>query len=105
KINARETNVSGSSRGYHALHNATINARYYENEWSGEGAKNCSEYGVLASHNSMIDAEGLLVDGSTIGVHASNASAVNFKNGSAKNCEIGVYAKGSSNIDSENVNA
>lgn len=106
KVNARETNVSDSNRGYHALHNATINARYYVNEWSGDGAKRCREYGVLASYNSNIDASGLPVDGSKTGVHASNSSNISFVDAAtATGCETGIQATGVSSIDCEGVTA
>ncbi|MEC0304950.1 right-handed parallel beta-helix repeat-containing protein [Terribacillus saccharophilus] len=105
-INARETNVEGSNRGYHALHNGKINARYDSTIWSGNGARNCKEYAVLASYNSTIDASRLPVDGSNVGVHASNASSISFiDNATATNCKRGIHATGASLIDCRGVNA
>lgn len=104
RVNARETNVSGSNRGYHALHGATINARYYANQWSGDGAKNCKDYGVLASYNSFIEAPALPVDGSRVGVHASDGSIVDFTSGTANDCTgAGVYAVRASMIEAGGV--
>jgi hypothetical protein len=92
-INARESHASYSKRGYHALHNSRINARFYANQWSQEGAKACSEYGVLASYNSHIDATMVPLDGCTTGILASNASSVTYTDGgSAKNCGTGINA-------------
>lgn len=106
KVNARETNVSGSNRGYHALHGATINARYYANQWSGDGAKNCSDYAVLASYNSFIEAPSLPTDGSRMGAHASDGSIIDFTGGSALNCTSeAVFAVRASLIEASNVDA
>jgi hypothetical protein len=104
-INARETNVCDANRGYHALHNARINARYDSTGWSGEGAKRCKDYAVLASYNSHIDASRLPMDGSKIGAHASNASSISIIDGAtATGCVTGVYAVGASNIDCYGIN-
>jgi len=103
-VNARETCVSDSQRGYHALHSGRINARYHVNEWSKDGAKRCSEYAVIASYGSQIDASELPVDGSDIGVHASNGSTVSFiDSATATGCRIGIYAASSGTIACDNV--
>lgn len=105
KVNARETNVSHSNRGYHALHNGTINARYGNPKWSGDGAKNCRGYGVMATYNSQIDAADLPVDGSHRGFHASTGSTINASDSSAQNCTIGYHATDASTINAQNSNA
>lgn len=107
---ARETDVSYSSRGYHALHNSRINARAKESAssvpWTGDSAKNCTEYGVMCTYNSTIDATEVDVSGSGIGVHAFAASSVSFNLGTATGClNYGVYAAASSSIDCTSVNA
>lgn len=90
--NARETNVSGSVIGYHALHGGSINARSRAvtdgNPWIGNGAKNCTQYGVLASYCSRVEAANLDVSGSRIGLNASNGSTINFTEGFAQNCIV-----------------
>ncbi|KQL58972.1 MULTISPECIES: hypothetical protein [Bacillaceae] len=105
KVNARETNVSHSNRGFHALHNGTINARYAANKWAGDGAKNCRGYGVMATYNSHIDAADLPVDGSHRGFHASTGSTINASTSSAKNCTIGYHATGASTINAQESDA
>lgn len=107
---ARETDVSYSNRGYHALHNSRINARAKESAssvpWTGDSAKNCTEYGVMCTYNSAIDATEVDVSGSGIGVHAFAASSVSFNFGTAIGClNYGVYAAASSLIDCTSVNA
>lgn len=90
KCNARETNVSGSQVGYHALHGATINARSRAiadgNIWIGNGARGCTQYGVLASYGSTVEAANLDVSNTPIGLNASNGSTINFTQGTAKAC-------------------
>jgi hypothetical protein len=109
--NARETQVARSSRGYHALHNARINARSKEgadaNPWIGDSAKNCVEYGVLASYNSQIDCAVVDVSGClNRGVHASDGSHVNFYQGVAQNCAgEAVSAYDGSIVAAQNVSA
>lgn len=104
--NARETRVSRSNRGYHALHGAKINARSRPaselNPWVGDGAINCTDYAVLSSYNSTVECANLTVSGSRIGVHASNASVNNFYRGTALNCtQYGVYATDASTIGAQ----
>lgn len=88
--NARETQVAGSVVGYHALHEGRINARSRPiadgNPWVGNGAKNCTQYGVLCSYGSRVEAANLDVSGCPIGVNVSNTSSVNFYQGIAENC-------------------
>jgi len=105
--NMRETQVARSKRGYHALHNGRIDARSHNSPtdpaaiWRGDSAKNCVEYGVLASYNSHIDATEVDVSGSATGVNASNASSISFTDNSlAENCSgTGVSALTGSTID------
>lgn len=101
-LNCRQSNAAYSKRGFHALHNGYINARSEFDEgqtsdpWVGEGAKGCSEYGVLASNNSMIEAVQLNCDECTgsAGVSCAGSSIVNFLQGTAKNCAVrGVWAQ------------
>lgn len=109
--NARETQVARSRRGYHALHNSRINARSKEgsdaNPWIGDSAKDCVEYGILASYNSHVDAAVVDVSGClNRGVHASNGSSINFYQGVAKNVgSIAVSAYDGSMISAFNVDA
>jgi hypothetical protein len=111
-LNCRECNASYSTRGFHALHNGRINARSRLTGptmiWVGDGAKGCSEYGVLASANSQIDADSLNCDECTgsAGVSASDASSINFYGGTAKNCtERGVWSQRASSISAFSVDA
>lgn len=110
-VNARETNVSDSDVGYHALHNARINARSRPpssgNPWVGDGAQRCASYGVHASYNSTIECPDLSVDDcGNRGVHASGGSVINFTGGSAKNCGgEAVFATSASTINASNVDA
>ena len=101
-LNCRQSNGSYSKRGFHALHNGYINARssfedgQTTNPWVGDGAKGCSEYGLLASNNSMIEANALNCDECTgsAGVSCADASIVNFLEGTAKNCTTrGIWAQ------------
>ena len=97
---ARETNASYCVRGYHALHQGRIDARSRQdhapsNIWIGEGARHCTEYAVLASGCSQIEADELKADFCTgnAAVHASNGSTVNFGYGTATGCTSrGVWA-------------
>lgn len=125
-VNARATDVSGAGvNGYHALHGATINARYEESTpWGLGGANNCGGNGVLASNGGIIEAVDLPAQncgsagfsalensfinaaygnttGSTIGVYARAGSVVNFKEGIANDATgpYAIYAQGSSTID------
>jgi hypothetical protein len=126
-VNARGTDVSGAGEnGYHALHNARINARYTEDTTAGlGGASNCGGNGVLASNNAFVEAVDLIAtgcgaagisalensvvnaahadvsDSGTFGVYARNASIVNFESGVADDNlgAIAIYAEGGSTID------
>jgi hypothetical protein len=105
-LNCRECNASYSVRGFHALHNGRINARSRLTGptmiWVGDGAKGCTEYGVLASACSQIDADSLNCDDNTgsAAVSASGASSINFTGGTAKNAaNRGVWSVGSSIVD------
>jgi len=110
--NMRETNVARSRRGYHALHNSRINARSHTSPsdlaimWVGDAAKDCTQYGVLASYNSQIDAAELDVSGSVIGVRASHTSTISFTSGVAENCTtIAVNAESGGTVNAANVSA
>lgn len=109
-LNCRESNGSYSKRAFHALHNGRINARSRLTGptmiWIGDGAKGCSEYGVLASACSQIDADSLNCDDNTgsAAVSASGASSINFSGGTAKNAaNRGVWSVGSSIVDAVGV--
>lgn len=104
-MNARECNASHSTRGFHALHNARINARSRLSGptmiWIGDGAQFCTEYGVLASYNSSVEAAELNAGSCTgsAGLSASDASSISFVDGSAKDCTIrGAWAQNGSII-------
>lgn len=104
-LNCRESNGSHSKRAFHALHNGRINARSRLSGptmiWIGDGAQFCTEYGVLASGNSHIEASELNAGSCTgsAGISASDGSTVSFINGSARNCSIrAVWAQFASNI-------
>jgi len=104
-LNCRESNASHSRRGFHALHNGRINARSRLSGptmiWIGDGAQFCTEYGVLASSNSHIDASELNAGNCTgnAAISASDSSNINFSMGSAKNCTArGVYSQSGSSI-------
>lgn len=110
-LNCRGSNGSHSKRAFHALHNGRINARSSLTGptmiWIGDGAKGCSEYGVLASACSHIDADSLNCDDNTgsAAVSASGASSINFSGGSARNsANRGVWSVGSSIVDALGVN-
>lgn len=109
-LNCRESNGSHSVRAFHALHNGRINARSRLTGptmiWIGDGAQYCSEYGVLASGNSQIEADSLNCDFNTgsAAVSASGASSINFSGGTAKNAALrGVWSVGSSIVDATGV--
>ncbi|WP_412032796.1 hypothetical protein ACLIR7_09625 [Nitratireductor aquimarinus] len=108
-VNARESNVSNCNRGGHALHGGQINLRYYENSWSGGatgGARNCTDYGLIANDGATITAEGIPVDGSKIGAHASNGSTITMVDGGAANCiERALYALAGGRIFANGVDA
>lgn len=104
-VNARESNASHSQRGFHAVHNGRINARSRTSGaamiWVGEGAQHCTQYGVLASGNSQIEASELNASFCTgsAGVSASDTSTVSFIDGVATDCtNRGVWAQNGSVI-------
>jgi hypothetical protein len=110
-LNCRESNGSHSVRGFHALHNGRINARSRLSGptmiWIGEGAQFCTEYGVLASSNSQIDASNLNAGNCTgsAGISASDASQICFIGGSAMGCtNRGVWAQNGSSISAVGAN-
>lgn len=112
-MNARQTEASYSLTGYHALHNSFINARSKSevtepvDPWSGEGAKGCRRYGVLASNNCVVEAVQLNVDNCTgsAGIAAVGASVVNFYDGSAQNCAIrGIWVQQGSTVNANTAN-
>ena len=112
-MNARQTEASYSLTGYHALHNSFINARSKSevtepgDPWSGEGAKGCRRYGVLASNNCVVEAVQLNVDNCTgsAGISATGASVVNFYDGSAQNCSIrGIWVQQGSTVNANTAN-
>lgn len=105
---ARECNVSDSERGFHALHGAIIDARSGDtgtNPWVGDGAQRCSQYGLLASNGSIIEAPNIAVDDSDIGAHASSGSIINMNEATATGCRIGVYPFQASTIEAVKVDA
>lgn len=104
-LNCRESNGSHSKRAFHALHNGRINARSRLTGptmiWIGDGAQFCTEYGVLASGNSQVEASELNAGSCTgsAGISASDASQISFIGGSAKSCtNRGVWAQNGSSI-------
>jgi hypothetical protein len=110
--NMRETQVARSRRGYHALHAGLINARSSTDPaglavmWIGDAAKDCTQYGVLASYNSRVEAADLNVSGSATGVNASNTSQVSFIQGVALDCTgRGVSSVNASTIEAAGVKA
>lgn len=112
-LNCRQSNAAYSKRGFHALHNGYINARSEFDEgqtndpWVGDGAKGCSEYGVLASNNSMIEAVQLNCDECTgsAGVSCVGSSIVNFLQGTTRNCTTrGVWAQQGSIVNANGAN-
>ena len=128
--NARETDVSNCNIGYHATHAGVINARSLtESKWVGESAKNCKQYGALASYASTIELNGADVSNSLRnGIHASDGSIINangltglnvadqavsaFRNAmisvdgaNVKFSKIGVLADSSSVISANSINA
>lgn len=104
-LNCRESNGSHSQRAFHALHNGRINARSRLSGptmiWIGDGAQFCTEYGVLASGNSQVEASELNAGSCTgsAGISASDASSISFIGGSAKSCtNRGVWAQNGSSV-------
>jgi hypothetical protein len=108
-ICARETNVSDSGRGYHALHNARIDARsrlaVSGNYWVGDGAKRCGDYAVLANGNSFVEAPSLQADNAGYtAFHASDNSMINANGSEARFAgSYGVFADGASSIEAAGV--
>lgn len=128
--NGRGMNVSGAVKnGFHALHNARIDARYTEDTTAGlEGASNCGDIGVLASGSGYIEAvdmiamncgnAGVAAIGNSLvnanyanvsgagqkGVYAHGASIINFDGGIADNVigSASVWADGASTISARN---
>lgn len=107
QANMRDSCVSHSIRGYHALHNGRINARRSnEPHWVKDSATNCTRYGALASYNSHIDASGVDASGSLgNGMWASNASMITaIDQAKAQNCAgTGVAAVQASIIDCDGI--
>lgn len=104
-VNARETNVSNSNRGYHATHGGLINARSLsQSQWVGDSAKFCKDYGALASYGSTIELQGADVSNSlNNGIHASDGSTINAGNAKANKCgDLGVSAIRGSTINFDN---
>lgn len=104
-MNCRESNGSHSRRAFHALHNGRINARSRLSGptmiWIGDGAQFCTQYGVLASYGSQVEAAELNAGNCTgsAGISASDGSTISFVDGSAKNCTIrGVWAQNGSTV-------
>ena len=106
-MNCRESNYSHCRRGVHALHVGRINARSRINsptvgQWIGEGAKYCTEYAVLASNCSEIEAAELDASFCTgsAAISASDTSRVNFISGVATDCTFrAVWAQTCSNVN------
>lgn len=110
-LNCRESNGSHSKRAYHALHNGRINARSRITGptmiWIGDGAMYCSEYGVLASGNSQIEASELNASYCTgsAGVSASDTSTISFIDGVALSCaNRGVWSQNGAIISAVRAN-
>lgn len=104
-LNCRESNGARSKRGFHALHNGRINARSRITGptmiWIGEGAQYCSEYGVLASYNSHVEAAELNASycGGSAAISASDSSGISFVDGVARSCaNRSVWSQGASNV-------
>ncbi len=107
-INCRESCAARSKRGYHALHAGKINARSKQSpeaeQWVKDSARNCTEYGILASGCSQINASEVDVSDclGTAGLLASDGSTVSFQLGIAKRCtNRGIYASGSASIQAD----
>lgn len=107
-LNCRESNGSHSKRAFHALHNGRINARSRLSGptmiWIGDGAQFCTEYGVLASGNSQVEASELNAGTCTgsAGISASDSSQISFIGGSARDCtNRGVWAQNGSSISAD----
>ncbi len=107
-INCRESCAARSKRGYHALHAGRINARSKQAasaaQWVKDSARNCTEYGILASGCSQIEAAEVDVSDCTgsAGVLAGDASIVSFQLGIANRCtNKGIYAAGTAAIQAD----
>lgn len=91
-LNCRESCAARSKRGYHALHNGRINARSRITGptmiWIKEGAQYCTEYGVLSSGNSQVEASELNASycSGSAAISASDASTISFIDGVALSC-------------------
>jgi len=110
--NCRDTNVSYSLVGYHAIHGGIINARSREpgdpgySVWVGDGAKGCGTYAVLATNASVIEAPDLICDDNLSGraVSAGQGSIVNISGGSVKNAAgTAVYATEGATVNATDV--
>lgn len=104
-LDARESNGARSQRGFHALHRGSINARSRLTGdtmiWVGEGAQFCTQYAVLASYNSSVEAADLNANGciGSAAISASDASSISFIDGTAKNCSSrAVWSVRASNV-------
>lgn len=108
-MNCRESCASDSKRGYHALHGALLNCRSKatgSETWVKDSAKRCSEYGILASGSSRIEAAEVDVSGCTgsAGCSVGDASSVSFQLGTATNCtQRGVWSQGGSSVQADGV--
>lgn len=112
--NCRDTNVSYSGVGYHAIHGGVINARSREpgdvgySVWVGDGAKGCGTYAVLATGNSTIEAPDLVCDDNLSGraVSAGQGSIINIAGGTVKNAAgTAVFATEGATINATDVDA
>lgn len=110
-MNCRESCASDSQRGYHALHGALMNCRSKatgSETWVKDSAKRCTQYGILASGSSRVEAAEVDVSGCTgsAGCSASDASSVSFQLGTATNCtQRGVWSQGGSTVQADGVDA
>jgi len=110
-LNCRESNGSHSKRAFHALHDARINARSRITGptmiWIGDGAMYCSEYGVLSSGNSHVEASELNASFCTgsAGISASDTSTISFIDGVAQSCtNRGVWSQNGAIISAVRAN-
>lgn len=108
-MNCRESCASDSQRGYHALHGSLLNCRSKvtgSETWVKDSAKRCTQYGILASGSSRVEAAEVDVSGCTgsAGCSVGDASSVSFQLGTAMNCsERGVWANGGSSVQADGV--
>ncbi|MGL4948000.1 MAG: hypothetical protein ACRC42_01270 [Mycoplasma sp.] len=109
-MNCRESSASHSKRGFHALHAGIINARSKadgsQDKWVKDSAKFCSQYGILASGSSRVEAAEVDVSGCTgsAGCSASDSSTVSFQLGTALDCKTrGVWSQGGSVVHCDGV--